>query len=157
MTRLRSLAAGTLLAALAAGCSGGPAFAPVSGVVKLDGQPYPNAVVTFQPVGSKENSAPGRGSSAYTDGTGRFVLTSDNTVDGAVVGRHLVRIMTRGNDVYGQSPGGGSDDAADVKGRKVDPIPPEWNSMSKVEFDVPPGGTGQANFDIASKKGGKKP
>ena len=30
----------------------------------------------------------------------------------------------------------------------TDPIPPEWNSASTKEFDVPSGGTDQANFDI---------
>jgi hypothetical protein len=148
--RLRFLAACALLAA-AIGCSGGADFAPVSGVVKLDGKPYGKAVVSFQPIGSEDNPNPGRGSSAYTDENGRFVLTSDETADGAVVGKHLVRIMTRGNDVVGQSPKGGTPDETPTN-RTVDPIPPEWNSLSDKEFDVPPGGTDQANFDIASKK-----
>jgi hypothetical protein len=153
MTRLRFLAAGGLLAAML-GCSGGAKYAPVSGVVKLDGVPYPNAVVSFQPIGTPENPNPGRGSSAYTDENGRFVLQCDNTIDGALVGRHLVRIMTKGNDVQGQ-PEGGSPDGAPVGG-KVDPIPPEWNALSKVEFEVPKGGTDQANFDIPTKKGKKQ-
>ena len=45
MTRLRFLAVGGLLAA-AVGCSGGPKYVSVSGVVTLDGEPYGNAVVT---------------------------------------------------------------------------------------------------------------
>jgi hypothetical protein len=151
MARLRLLAAGGLLAAVL-GCSGGgPHFAPVSGVVTLDGKPYDQAVVSFQPIGTPDNPNPGRGSSAYTDENGRFVLRSDDKIDGAVVGKHRVRIATRGGDVIGQSPEGGSPDDAPV-GRKVDPIPPEWNSLSKKEFDVPPGGTDQAIFDIKSRK-----
>jgi hypothetical protein len=154
--RYRLLAAGILLAALI-GCGSSPRFAPVSGVVKLDGVPYGKAVVTFQPIGTAENPNPGRGSSAYTDENGRFVLKCDNTIDGAVVGKHLVRIMTKGNDVRGQDPEGGSaDDAPTGFGGKLDPIPPEWNALSKVEFDVPKEGTDQANFDIWSKKGKKK-
>ena len=39
--------------------------------------------------------------------------------------------------------------------KEVDPIPAEWNALSKVEFDVPPGGTDQANFDILTRKGKK--
>ena len=77
MTRLRFLAAGGLLAAVV-GCSGGPKFAPVSGVVTLDGKPYAKAVVSFQPIGTADNPNPGRGSSAYTDENGRFVLKSDD-------------------------------------------------------------------------------
>lgn len=152
MTRLRILAAAGLLA-LAVGCSGGPRFAPVSGVVTLDGKPYGKAVISFQPIGDAENPNPGRGSSAYTDDNGRFVLESDNNIKGAVVGRHRVRIMTRGNDVVGQDPAGGSPDDAPARPKGVvDPIPPEWNALSKEEFDVPPGGTDKANFDIVSKK-----
>jgi hypothetical protein len=151
MTRSRVLAAGGLLAAVV-GCSGGPSFAPVSGVVKLDGEPYSHAVVSFQPVGSSDNPNPGRGSSAYTDAQGRFVLRCDNAFDGAVVGKHLVRIMTRGNDVVGQDPTQTSPDGAPPH-RKVDPIPPEWNALSTVEFEVPAGGTTKADFNIPTKKG----
>jgi len=151
MTRLRLLAAGVLLAALI-GCSGSGQFVPVSGIVKLDGVPYPDAVVSFQPIGSKDNPNPGRGSSAYTDANGRFVLKSDDH-DGAIAGKHRVRIMTKGNDVVGQIPDGGTPD--ETPRGKVDPIPPEWNALSDKEFDVPKGGTDQANFDITTKKGKK--
>lgn len=150
MSRLRVLAAGGWLAAVV-GCSGGPTYAPVSGVVKIDGQPYGKAVVSFQPIGSPENPTPGRGSSAYTDEAGRFVLKCDEAVNGAVVGKHLVRIMTRGADVVGQDPTQTSPDGAPPN-RKADPIPPEWNALSTVEFDVPAAGTDQANFDISTKR-----
>jgi hypothetical protein len=148
MKRLRLLSA-CLLAAALAGCSGSK-YAPVSGVVKLDGKPYPRAVVSFQPIGTPDNPAPGRGSSAYTDEAGRYVLKCDGTIDGALIGKHQVRIMTRGNDVIGQSADGGSPDET-PKNRTVDPIPPEWNALSTKEFDVPPGGTTKADFDIATK------
>jgi hypothetical protein len=150
MTRLRLLAAGVLLAAVV-GCSGGPKLAPVSGVVTLDGKPYAKAVVSFQPIGTEDNPNPGRGSSAYTDENGRFVLKCDNSIDGAVVGKHLVRIMTRGNEVVGQDPEGGSPDETPQR-REVDPIPPQWNALSKVHFDVPSGGTDQANFNIQTQR-----
>ena len=155
MRQLQLLAAGMLLAAVV-GCSRGPKFAPVSGVVTLDGKPYTKAVVVFQPMGTPDNPNPGRGSSAYTDENGRFVLKCvDDNINGAVVGKHLVRIMTRGNDVVGQSPEGGSPDDA-PSGRVVDPIPPEWNALRKKEFDVPRGGTDQAKFDIVSRPARKR-
>jgi len=150
MTRLRFLAAVGVLAVVV-GCSDGPRFAPVSGVVMLDGQPYAKAVVSFQPIGTADNPNPGRGSSAYTDENGRFVLKHDDDRSGAVVGKHRVRIMTRGNDVVGQLPGGSPDETPGR--REVDPIPPEWNSLSEKEFDVPAGGTDQANFDIWTRRG----
>ena len=150
MRRVVLATIGLLAAGLVAGCGSGANIAPVSGVVKLDGKPYGKAVVSFQPIGTSANPNPGRGSSAYTDENGRFVLKSDNTINGAVVGKHRVRIMTRGSDVVGQSPEGGSPD--ETPKPNLDPIPPEWNALSNVEFDVPPGGTDQANFDITTRK-----
>lgn len=139
-----------LFAAAVVGC-GGSKYAPVSGVVKLNGQPYAKAVVSFQPMSTADNPHPGRGSSAYTDDTGRFVLVSDDDQNGAVIGKHRVRIMTRGNDVVGQSPEGGTPDGAPAN-RVVDPIPPEWNALSDKEFEVPSGGTDKADFDIITKR-----
>jgi hypothetical protein len=129
-------------------------YAPVSGVVTVDGQPYGQAVVSFQPIGTAENPNPGRGSSAYTDKDGRFVLTSDDGDDGAVIGKHRVRIMTRGNNVVGQKPNGGSPDGAPdgtPLQANIDPIPAEWNAKSEKEFDVPSGGTDKADFKITTK------
>ena len=145
--RLHLLAVGALLAA-ALGC-GGSKFVPVSGVVTLDGKPYGKAAVSFQPVGDKSNPNPGRGSSAYTDENGKFVLISDEN-DGAVVGTHLVRITTRANELATQE-GVGSSDGAPVK--RAERIPPAWNSDSTKTFEVPPGGTDKANFDISTKGG----
>ena len=135
------------------GCSNDPKSALVSGVVTVDGKPYPNAVVSFQPVGTKENPAPGRGSSAYTNENGRYEMISAGGGEGAIVGKQRVRIMTRGDEV--ERPlleGGSSSDETNPKKITVDPIPPEWNSASTKEFDVPAGGTDQANFDIISRK-----
>jgi hypothetical protein len=148
--RLCLLAAAALLG-LFPGCGGGPRFVPVSGVVTLNGKPYDKAAVSFQPIGTSDNPYPGRGSSAYTDENGKFVLTSDNH-RGAVVGKHLIRITTRGaTPVSAGEPGIGSSDAAPAN-RSGDPIPLEWNWQSAKEFEVPPGGTDKANFDIVTKQ-----
>jgi hypothetical protein len=135
--------------ALIAGCDKGPKFVPVSGVISLDGKPYGQAAISFQPIGTPDNPNPGRGSSAYTDDNGKFVLISDEH-DGAVVGKHLVRITTRGRKLEGD-PEVGSADGAPVM-RPVEPIPAEWHSESQKEFEVPPGGTDKADFAITSKK-----
>lgn len=147
MTRAWFLILGALIAATV-GCDG-PRFVPVSGVVQVDGKPYAKAVVSFQPVAVEGNANPGRGSSAYTDENGRFVLKCDGEIDGAVIGKHLVRIMTRGNEVVGQLPEGGSPDGGTAR---IDPIPTEWNALSNQTFDVPPKGTDQANFNIVTKR-----
>lgn len=145
----------------AAGCGGdGPKYVPVSGVVKVDGQPYKGAVVSFQPVGGKENASPGRGSSALTDANGRYSLLVDDGTTGAVVGKHKVRIQTKRDDPAAFfDPNVGSADNAPTpkKGGRVDPIPAEWYSdKGGKDFDVPPGGTDQANFDIPSVTAEKK-
>src|SRR5262245_63242316 len=135
------IAAGALLAlAGLAGC-GSRKIVPVSGVVKLDGKAYPNAVVSFQPVGTKSSPNPGRGSSGVTDQDGKFSLIYDGEKSGALVGKHRVRIFTQL---------GGPDTEGTVqpakRGVKVqgEPIPPEWNEYSEKEFEVPAGGTDSA-------------
>jgi hypothetical protein len=144
MKRIRVCGLAVVLA-VATGCGGGPSIVPVSGVVKLDGQPCKNVVVSFQPVGSKETPNPGRGSAAVTDENGRFTLVYDGERPGALVGRHRVRIF----------PKSGADTEGTVLGRntKIEKplfIPAEWNETSTKEYDVPTDGTEQANFDIES-------
>ena len=136
----------------AAGCGGGPKYVPVSGVVLVDGQPYGKAVVSFQPIGTPDNPTPGRGSSAYTDENGRFVLKCDDGTNGAVVGKHQLRIMTRGNDVVQLADGGGSVDGGGPTRGTVDPIPADWGTDSKREVDVPAGGLSDLKFKITAVK-----
>ena len=136
MNQVKTLALTALAGALVislAGCGGGAQYVAVSGVVKLDGKPHRNAMVMFQPMASTENPNPGRGSSGRTDDNGRFTLKTFEGQRGAVIGKHRVRIMSM------------------VKAA-ADPIPAEWNQASNKEFDVPTGGTDQANFDIVTKK-----
>src|SRR5262249_5813129 len=121
-----------------------------------DGKPYKNAIVSFQPIGTADNPNPGRGSSGLTDENGRFTLTADDGHTGAVVGKHRVRIQTKRDDPTAfVDPEVGSPDNPGPWGKKVeiDPIPVEWYSdRSTKEFEVPTGGTDQANFEIVSKK-----
>lgn len=146
----------------AAGCGGdGPKYVSVSGFVKVDGQPYKGAVVSFQPVGGKDSANPGRGSSGLTDANGRYSLLVDDGTTGAVVGKHKVRIQTKRDDpaAFFDPQVGSGDRPAGVekKGGRVDPIPSEWYSdRGGKDFDVPPGGTEEANFDITSVTAAKK-
>jgi len=133
------------------GCGrGGPNYAPVSGTVTLDGKPYGDAVVVFLPKATPANPNPGRSSAGETDEQGRFDLKTDELIRGAVVGKHLVKISTRG-PVMQFDPATGSPDNAPPTVKR-DLIPAEWNTMSEKEFEVPPGGTDKANFDIVTKK-----
>src|SRR5690348_15151626 len=150
--RTPKLAAASLLGAVlltAAGCREKAGYVSVSGVVKLNGQPYPNAAVFFQPVGSKDNPNPGRGSYGVTDENGRFFLKTDDGFSGAVAGQHQIKIVTHQGDVAGYDPEVGSPDNAPPPSKgKIDPIPTDWRTLGNHTFDVPPGGTDQANFDI---------
>jgi hypothetical protein len=100
-----------------AGCSGdGVETAPVSGIVKLDGQPVSGAGVVFMP-------ADGPMGSATTDAEGRFKLrTADR--DGAVLGEHRVGIDLRKTSGVNIEEGGLQGDVA-PGGVKVEWIVPQ--------------------------------
>ena len=155
LVRATALAAGLLATGLA-GC-GGPKYVKVSGVVTLDGTPYKNAVVSFQPIGTQANPTPGHGSSGLTDDKGRYTLVTDDGKTGAVVGRHRVRIQTKRDDpTVTIDRTVGSPDNPGPRTVKVarDPIPLEWYSdRSTKEFEVPSGGTDKADFDIKTQAG----
>jgi hypothetical protein len=128
------------LAILAAGCGGGPAIAPVSGRVTLDGKAVPNATVIFQPISQELN--PGPGSQAKTDSEGRFTLQLMNgQQSGALVGLHKVSITAY--DGADEVPSSGSN----MVFRKS-LIPEEYNARSKLTFTVTPEGSSTANFDL---------
>jgi hypothetical protein len=151
--RFLPVVAAGLLAGVA-GC-GGANYSPVSGVVTLDGKPYPNAIVSFQPIAKGGKGNPGRGSTGLTDANGKYTLSCDDGKVGAVVGKHRIRIRTKVND-WGDviDPNVGSPDDPFPKGKKgeVEPIPIEWfGDDFKKEFEVPSGGTDKADFDIVSK------
>jgi hypothetical protein len=140
---------GLALALLAlGGCSGGGRkIVPVSGVVKVNGEPAANLVVSFQPLGTDSDENPGRGSSAVTGPDGRYTLIYDGEKPGALTGKHRVRI-------FPQVSGGGKGEAPEGEAGPAKPtayIPPEWNETSTKDFEVPDKGTDQANFDITSQ------
>ncbi len=132
-----------LLAALAAvGCGSQPyQLAPVSGRVKLNGKPLPKAWVHFAPKASKENVAPGPTSHGQTDLDGRFTLGVDPQHPGGVVGINRVFISTLEE---------GTRDVPDAGGMKTfrDRVPARYNQETKLVYDVPPEGTGEADFDL---------
>lgn len=131
------LVAGLLLV----GCGGGDQFAPVSGVVHLSGKPLAGASVSFEPVLS-DKATYGPGSHAITDAEGRFKLkVSTQNRSGALIGKHTVRISL--GDAPKGDPGGAH------LTREL--LPARYNSKSELTFDVAPGGTSAANFDLKEK------
>ena len=117
---------------VAAGCSGAPADQPelglVSGTVTLDGQPLPEAYVTFTP-------KKGRSSSGITDGAGHYELFYTGDTKGAMIGRHKVDIRT--------IPDGDPNVAAEK-------VPAKYNTETELEVAVDPL-PNERNFDLKSK------
>jgi hypothetical protein len=133
------LAAGLVL--LAAGC-GRPSHLPdlgyVSGTVTLDGRPFAQANVAFEP-------GQGRPSLGTTDAQGRYTLEFAGGYKGAVLGRHTVRIGTEG---YFPSADGGVEFVAES-------VPAAYNTQSTLAADVQPG-QNTFDFDLSSQPAGSE-
>jgi hypothetical protein len=124
------------------GC-GGLKTAPVAGVVRLDGKPLAGAHVNFQPIGSRDRP-PGPGSYGKTDAQGRYALRLVSPDQpGAVVGEHRVSISLRGGEEAMRSDAG----VILVKDR----VPQCYNTDTRLRFEVPPRGSGSADFDLWSE------
>jgi|SRR6516164_5488110 hypothetical protein len=129
------------------GCNTKPyTVGPVSGRVTLDGNPLPKASVTFVPMATKENLAPGPTATAITNADGRYSLTIDRNTPGGVVGKCRIYITTLLTDPAIDERDGGPP----IK-RPKDKVPDRYNQKTELVFEVPPGGTDQANFELKSQ------
>jgi hypothetical protein len=125
------------LAAVLAGC-GSSKVAPVSGRITVNGRPLARASVTFSPIGSKANQEPGPSSAGTTDEDGRYSLSLiGQDGSGATIGKHKVRIALQEE----------LDTSEDLP-VKLKQLPLEYNGQTKLEFDVPAGGSDKADFDL---------
>lgn len=133
------------LAFLVLGCSDGSQIAPVSGQLTLDGKPLADARISFQPAPTGEAAGRtelGMGSYATTDAEGKYTLrTADTDAEGAVVGAHRVMISDMRTET--------DEDAGATKAPP--PRFPVRYSDGSLTFEVKPGGTDQANFELSSK------
>jgi hypothetical protein len=120
------------------GCGGNPNLADVRGVVTLDGQPLPDAFITFTPEDSGPDSL---GTACFgktsTDGTYRMCFTDDEF--GASIGRNQVSIET--GDVTSDGPG--------IK----EVVPNVYNKNSTLIADVK---SGKNTFDFDLKSDASK-
>lgn len=96
MVRYASLVTLCMAAMTVAGCSGEgtkgrPKVSPVSGTVKYNGNPVVGASISFAAEGSP------RFATGTTDAQGKYSLTTFDTNDGAVVGKHTVTITQTGS------------------------------------------------------------
>jgi hypothetical protein len=138
--RLRGYFVSVLLL-LPVGC-GKSNYAPVSGRITVNGQPLANAAVLFSPVPAQGSSSAGLGSGATTDSDGRYtLLITGTTTKGAVIGKHKVQVTLIDDR-----------DSADDSPHKFKQLPPKYSGKNTVlEYDVPPGGSTSADFDLSAK------
>jgi hypothetical protein len=134
------------LAILLGGC-GSQGLVGVSGTVTMDGKPLSGASVIFQPV-KAEGGADATWGEAYgkTDSDGRYRLSQVlNDKDGAGPGKYRVSIVS------GTAPIPDPLSDAPPPPGTTEPIPARYNAHSELSFDVPAGGTKQADFRLTSK------
>src|SRR5918994_1588960 len=94
--RFKIFAAWAVVFGFWVGCGSGGDFptAPTSGKVGCEGKPVPHVMVFFEPLESKDaqSAIVGRSAFAIADAEGKFVLSSYGNNDGAVIGKHRVRV-----------------------------------------------------------------
>lgn len=134
----------------AVGCGGGSTFkvtlAPVTGTVTVDGQPAEGLLVMFEPqvnhqAKDKDKLEVGKASTGVTDAAGKFELTYPGGGKGAIIGSHLVKVMTMGD--------GGGADPEGVPASKYK-IPAKYNTGSGRYEDVK-AGENSINIEIKTK------
>lgn len=128
------------------GCGGGapadmPELGEVSGVIKVDGEPQANILVSFQP-------EQGRPSMGVTDENGEYTLKYTQAESGAKVGKNLVTISTKPPEESSTEGCGCSEDEG-----FLDPIHPKYNTEAidnpemTVEVKL---GSQEFNFDVTT-------
>ena len=118
-------------------------FAPVSGKVTLNGKPLAGASVTFEPVTEPGTTPLPPSSFGKTDQNGEFTLQAVGGENGALVGKHRVMILSKDEQAAT------GDERRRVE-RVVEKLPRKYNADSELTFDVPPGGTTEAVFQLTS-------
>lgn len=120
---------------LLAGCgrSDVPELAAVSGTVTLNGTPLADAAVQFVPVN-------GRPSSGRTNSSGEYSLMYNDDADGCLPGPCRVLIST--------GSAGEENDDGEIVGARNETVPPQYNVQSMLTFDVKPGTSNEANFEL---------
>ena len=113
----------------------GPALAPVTGRVTLDGNPLADAELIFHPVDAEGKPA-GADSYGKTDAAGQFTLKTNDGREGATVGENQVQIAKIDRE---RKTGG------------INAIPVKYNKQSTLTFTVPAGGSSAANFTLTTK------
>jgi hypothetical protein len=113
--------------------------------VTLNGKPLVGATVTFLPVAAKGSVQAGNSSLGKTDEDGHYSLQTTRGANGARVGKYRVSISLLKEQV------GDRDERRPRGGWKLaDEVPPRYNEKTTLTFDVPDGGTDEADFPLKS-------
>lgn len=120
------------------GKSGTAPTVKVSGTVTYNGQPVEGASVAFVP----EN---GRPASGETDASGKFTLSTFETGDGAVPGKHTVTISEPSED-----PSGEGEEDYSMPDESAGRFPAKYGDLGTSDFtaDVKEGGEGDFTFNM---------
>jgi hypothetical protein len=140
------------------GSVGGPKPVKVKGTVTLDGQPLPDATVTFLPTNKDE----GKQATGMTNSQGSFELTTYSTADGAIPGEYSVVVDYKESvDLSGE--GGGQPDlkkmflkfekniAEKKKSKPKIVVPKKYSNTSKPYFKQRVPADGPVNLVLESK------
>jgi hypothetical protein len=109
MHRYTLAAAVGVAAVLVGGCGGVPQHTQVTGVVTLDGQPFPDAIITFIPEGGGGMTPVG-----HSDEAGRFRMGTESSDNGVVPGKYKVTVTP--STAKESKPSGHPSDAFQNKG-----------------------------------------
>ena len=142
------------------GC-GDSSIAPVSGLVTVGGEPVGGIRLVFSPVLIDGNTDPGPWSSGLTNSAGEYSLQTRYKDDGAVVGQHTVAFVYDdiGNintykELFREAKQDGDRAAMAAAKKDIE----DYNARQKTrpkaagdytqKFDVPSGGTTEANCEL---------
>jgi hypothetical protein len=123
------------------GCGRPENIGQVSGMVTLNGQPLPGALIQFEPL------AGGSPSGGYTDESGQYSLTYNREVQGAEIGEHRVLIRTK--DL-------GNPDSDPPRPKKAESVPARYNTKSELTAKVE-AGKNQIDFPLEGTVAEKQP
>lgn len=144
-----------------AGC-GDSSIAPVSGKVTVGGKPVEGIRLVFSPVLTGDETDPGPWSTGVTNSAGEYTLESRYKDSGAVVGTHTVAFvyddignidtfkeLRREAKQEGDKAAfeAAQKDIADYEARQKTRPKSSGDGYSE-KFEVPPGGTTEANFEL---------
>ena len=141
---LRLVLTGGIFLLLCSGCGSDGKIAAVSGIVTLNGKPTADIAVTFQPIVPEGKNVSGLSAFGVTGPDGRYTVKLYGTeTKGATVGKNQVRFC-------GHTELTDMSEEALLKAKPKIAIPMRYWNEPKFVFDVPPGGTSSADFELKS-------